>query len=58
MHEALGKNWWERREVGARLKALFSDGQKIQPDEIARAFGADKIDFRPTEARVKRLLGN
>jgi hypothetical protein len=65
MHEALRTqfggahgDWYENKQVGARLRALYADGQKLQPDEIARAFGAPKLDFRPTEARAKRLLGH
>jgi hypothetical protein len=64
MHEALrarfgGKNgdWYESKEVGTLFKRLFGDGQKVQPDELAQAFGYDRLDFRPTEQRVKRLLG-
>jgi hypothetical protein len=64
MHEALRAqfggtdgNWYENKQVGARLRALYADGQKLQPDEIARAFGAKQLDFRPTESRARRLLG-
>jgi hypothetical protein len=64
MHEALRMkyagpdgDWYGNKEVGARLKKLFADGQKLQPDEIALAFGHPRVDFRPTESRAKRLLG-
>jgi hypothetical protein len=60
MHESLrekyGEDWYGKKEVGAFLKTLYADGDKIQPDEIARAFGKERVDFKPTEARVQRLL--
>ena len=60
MHESLrkkyGEDWYGNKAVGAFLKTLYADGQKIQPDEIVRAFGMEKLDFRPTEARDARLL--
>jgi hypothetical protein len=64
MHEALRAqfggadgDWYQNPQVGARLRALYADGQKLQPDELAHAFGAKRLDFRPTEARAQRLLG-
>jgi hypothetical protein len=60
MHEGLrarfGADWYGDAKVGAFLKTLYAGGQKIQPAEIARAFGATAVDFRPTEARDQRLL--
>jgi hypothetical protein len=60
MHEALrekyGEDWYGKKEVGAFLKPLFAEGQRLLPDEVARAFGKERVDFRPTEARAKRLL--
>jgi len=60
MHESLrekyGEDWYGKKEVGAFLKTLFAGGQKLQPDELARAFGKQRVDFRPTEARAQRLL--
>ena len=63
MHESLrakfggeSGDWYGNKEVGLMLKRLYADGQKIQPEEIAKAFGAERLDFRPTEARAKRLL--
>jgi hypothetical protein len=60
MHESLrakyGEDWYGKKEVGAFLKTLYADGDKLQPDEIARAFGQERVDFKPTEARARRLL--
>ena len=60
MHEGLrkkyGEDWYGSKAVGAFLKTLYAGGQRIQPDEIAHAFGAERVDFRPTEARYSRLL--
>ena len=60
MHEGLrkkyGEDWYGNKAVGAFLKTLYADGQKIQPDEIGRAFGSERVDFKPTEARYSRLL--
>lgn len=62
-HEGLRKkfggesgDWYGDKRVGALLKTLFADGQKLQGDEAAQAFGFERLDFRPAEERIKRLL--
>lgn len=61
VHEALrgkfGADWYGKKEAGALLREqLFAHGNKLQPDEVARLLGYEKLDFRPTEARLNRLL--
>ena len=62
IHEGLrqrfGDDWYGKREVGALLKgALFADGNRLQPDEVARLFDMKSLTLTPTEARLARLLG-
>lgn len=62
IHEGLrqrfGEDWYGKPEVGALLKgSLFADGNRLQPDEVAKLFGFARLDLRPTEARFTRLLG-
>jgi hypothetical protein len=49
-------DWYGNKDVGALLRKLYADGQRIQPDEIVKTMGAGAVDFRGTEARAKRLL--
>jgi len=61
VHEALrskfGAGWYTKKEAGELLRAqLFAEGNKLQPDEVARLLGFPRFDLGPTEARMKRLL--
>ncbi len=61
MHEGLrkkfGADWYSNKAVGAFLRELYADGQRLQPDEVAQKFGEPKLTFAASEARVRRLLG-
>lgn len=53
-----GADWYEKKEAGALFRQqLFTDGSRLQADEVARLLGYDKLDFHPTEARFARLMG-
>ena len=49
-------DWYENQAVGALLKSLYAEGQKLQPDEVARVFGKEKLDLQPAQVRLARLL--
>jgi hypothetical protein len=49
-------DWYTDKTVGPRLKKLFADGQKLQPDEVAKEFGEEKLTFKASEDRARRLL--
>ncbi len=49
-------DWYANPGVGALLRTLFADGQRLQPDEVARMFGAPKLTFEASERRARRLL--
>jgi hypothetical protein len=57
LRKEFGDEWFARKEVGAKLKAVFAEGQKLQPDEVAKLFGEEKLTFQASEARARRLLG-
>jgi hypothetical protein len=49
-------DWYAEPRVGAFLKTLYADGNRLPADEIAKRLGAPALDLRPTEVRVTRLL--
>jgi len=58
MHEGMrarfGPDWYGSAEAGGLIKSLVADGNKPQPEEIARLF-AMPFDLRAAEARIRRL---
>ena len=43
----VGDDWWQRRETGDRLRALFAEGTKPSSEEIAGRLGYDALDSGP-----------
>jgi hypothetical protein len=43
----VGTGWWESRETGERLRALFSEGTRPSSEEIAGRIGFDPLDTGP-----------
>lgn len=54
MRGKFGPDWYGNPEAGRLIKSLVAEGNKPQPEEIARAFGS-AFDLRPAEARLRRL---
>jgi hypothetical protein len=61
IHEAvrarLGDHWYTNRSAGALFRDLFAEGDRLQPDEVAQKLGGKKLEFTPSETRLRRLLG-
>ncbi len=49
-------DWYGNKEVGAFLKTLFADGQRLQADEVARLLGEPRLTYEASEKRARRLL--
>jgi len=61
MHEALrhtdGEKWFEKPEIGLRLKKLWREGTKLQGDEALREIGfTQAYDVGVVRNRLTRLL--
>ncbi|HUM11230.1 MAG TPA: hypothetical protein VLT82_09810 [Myxococcaceae bacterium] len=54
MRSRFGADWYGNPEAGRLIKTLVADGNKPQPDEVAKVFGI-RFDLRPAEARIRRL---
>ncbi|MSP62864.1 MAG: hypothetical protein EXR72_21535 [Myxococcales bacterium] len=52
----IGPEWLTSKASGELFRKLFSDGNRLQPDEVAQQLGYAKLDFTPSEARFSRLL--
>jgi hypothetical protein len=48
----VGEGWWERKETGDRLRALFAEGTKPSSEEIAGRIGFDPLDTAPLLAEL------
>src|SRR5438034_6678417 len=44
----VGERWWETKETGERLRALFSEGTRPSSEEIAGRIGIDPLDTGPS----------
>ena len=47
LEQEVGTNWWESKETGERLRALFSEGTRPASEEIAGRIGFDPLDTGP-----------
>lgn len=54
MRSRLGPDWYGSPEAGRLIRALVAEGNKPQPEEVAKVFGIP-FDLRPAEARIRRL---
>jgi len=54
MRSRFGMDWYGNPEAGRLIKSLVAEGNKPQPDEVAKVFGIP-FDLRPAEARIRRL---
>jgi hypothetical protein len=45
--------WWARPAAGARLRALFADGSRLGPAELARELGAEGVGAAALAARAE-----
>jgi hypothetical protein len=45
--DAVGEDWWCRRETGEILRALFAEGTRPSSEEIATRLGYDPFDTTP-----------
>ena len=43
----VGPGWWESKETGERLRALFTEGTRPSSEEIAGRIGSDPLDTQP-----------
>lgn len=56
LENSLGDRWFERKESGERLRALWAQGLKPTPEEVATQLHASGIDCSAFIARLKRRL--
>jgi len=54
MRSKFGPDWYGNPEAGRLIKTLVAEGNKPQPEEVAKVFGIP-FDLRPAEARIRRL---
>jgi hypothetical protein len=54
MRSRFGPDWYGSPEAGRLIRSLVADGNRPQPDEVAKVFGI-AFDLRPAEARIRRL---
>jgi hypothetical protein len=54
LEQEFGDRWFETREAGAHLRALWSRGQSQPADELAHRLGYDGLDIKPL---AQELLG-
>ena len=47
LEQEVGTNWWESKETGDRLRALFSEGTRPSSEEIAGRIGFEPLDTGP-----------
>jgi hypothetical protein len=52
--EPVRADWYGNAEAGRLIKSLVAEGNKPQPEEVAKVFGIP-FDLRPAEARIRRL---
>jgi len=43
----LGEDWWQSRETGDRLRALFREGTRPTSEEVAERLGFEPLDTGP-----------
>ncbi len=56
LEEKFGEKWFLNRDAGEFLVKLWSLGQKLTADEIAREMGRELLDIRPMVERMERFL--
>jgi hypothetical protein len=54
LRSKFGPGWYGSADAGRLIRSLVADGNKPQPDEVAKVFGMP-FDLRPAEARLQRL---
>jgi hypothetical protein len=47
LREAVGPDWWERRETGEFLRRLFAEGTRPSSEDVAARIGFEPLDTRP-----------
>ena len=51
-----GPRYFQRREAGEELKALWATGQELSGPELARRLGATHVDHRPLAAQLRAAI--
>ena len=52
LEREVAPEWWESKETGDRLRALFAEGTKPSSEEIAARIGFDPLDTGPLLAEL------
>ncbi len=51
-----GPRWWDRKEAGEALIALWREGNRLSVDEVARAAGDSGLSTEPLLAQLRERL--
>jgi hypothetical protein len=53
LERIVGPAWWKERRAGAALAEAFAGGSRLDPQAMARALGAERLDASALAARAR-----
>jgi hypothetical protein len=56
LRERLGNDWFTRREAGSLLRELWSEGSRLDADELLRQVAGSEVDMEAVAERVRERV--
>jgi hypothetical protein len=57
LREKFGNDWFAQKPAGSLLRELWSEGQRLNADEVAREVTGGTLEFESVAARVRETAG-